>query len=79
MRLIVRDQPGVLAEAARVFAEEGVSVESVLQRGRDPGSTVPLILTTHDTEEVAMMRVRDRLANLTAVVEDPALIRIESL
>jgi len=79
VRLIVRDQPGVLAEAARVFAEEGVSIESVLQRGRDPGSTVPLILTTHDTEEVAMMRVRDRLANLTAVVEDPALIRIESL
>ena len=79
VRLIVRDQPGVLAEAARVFAEEGVSIESVLQRGRDPGSTVPLILTTHDTEEVAMMRVRDRLANLTGVVEDPALIRIESL
>lgn len=79
VRLIVRDQPGVLAEAARVFADEGVSIESVLQRGRDPESTVPLILTTHDTVEAAMMRVRARLASMPAVVEDPALIRIESL
>ena len=71
------DQSGVLADAAKVFAEENVSIESVLQRGRDPDSTVPLILTTHDTNEASMMKVYKRLADLDAVVEEPALIRIE--
>ena len=79
VRLIVRDQPGVLADVARVFSEEGVSIESVLQRGRDPESTVPLILTTHETSEAAMMDVRGRLSGLSDVVDEPALIRIEVL
>ncbi|MDA1133068.1 MAG: homoserine dehydrogenase [Proteobacteria bacterium] len=79
VRLIVRDQPGVLADAAEVFAAAGVSIESVLQRGRDPKATVPLILTTHATTEAAMRRVRTALAGLAAVVEEPMLIRIESL
>ncbi|MDA0654487.1 MAG: homoserine dehydrogenase [Proteobacteria bacterium] len=78
VRLIVRDQPGVLADAAEVFAAAGVSIES-LQRGRDPKATVPLILTTHATTEAAMRRVRTALAGLAAVVEEPMLIRIESL
>ncbi len=78
IRLIVHDQSGVLAEAADVFAEEKVSIETVLQRGRDPKSTVPLILTTHDTDESSMMKVFSRLEQLKAVVEKPALIRIEN-
>jgi len=79
VRLIVKDVPGVLAAVARIFAEAEVSIESVLQRGRAPGENVPLILTTHECQEAAMMRVRDRLANTKAVVEKPAFIRIEEL
>ncbi|MSP21049.1 MAG: homoserine dehydrogenase [Alphaproteobacteria bacterium] len=79
VRLVVRDQPGVLAEVARIFAAEQVSIESVLQRGRAPEQNVPLILTTHECVEAAMMRVRDHLAKLPAVVGKPAFIRIEEL
>jgi homoserine dehydrogenase len=79
VRLIVLDVPGVLADVAKIFAAEEVSIESVLQRGRAPGENVPLILTTHECREAAMMRVRARLEKLQAVVEKPALIRIEEL
>ena len=79
VRLTVVDAPGVLAEVAQVLSGEGVSIESVLQRGRAPGETVPLILTTHEVEEAAMTRVRAKLAAVRAVVEDPAVIRIERL
>ena len=75
---MVHDRPGVLAEVARIFAAAEVSIESVLQRGRAPGSIVPLILTTHDTDEAAMSRVRKQLASLPNSAEDPSLIRIEA-
>jgi homoserine dehydrogenase len=78
VRLMVHDRPGVLAEVARIFAGAEVSIESVLQRGRAPGSIVPLILTTHDTEEAAMSRVRKQLASLPNSAEEPSLIRIET-
>ena len=79
VRLIVLDAPGVLADVARIFAAEEVSIESVLQRGRAPGENVPLILTTHECREAAMMRVRTALEKLPTVVEKPAFIRIEEL
>ena len=79
VRLSVRDQPGVLADVAKIFAAEKVSIESVLQRGRAPDQNVPLILTTHECVEAAMNRVRDALAKHPAVVEKPAFIRIEPL
>ena len=79
LRLIVVDKPGVLAEVSELLRNEDVSIESVLQRGRAPGETVPLILTTHEAEEAAMVRVLEKLTAIPAVVEDPALIRIEPL
>ena len=79
MRLNVVDRPGVLAEVATILAAEGVSIETVLQRGRNPGETVPLILTTHETDEAAMTRVRAQLASVKAVTQAPAFIRIENL
>ena len=79
LRLIVVDKPGVLAQVSELLRDEEVSIESVLQRGRAPGETVPLILTTHEAEEAAMSRVLEKLKSVAAVVEDPALIRIERL
>jgi homoserine dehydrogenase len=51
----------------------------MLQRGRAPGEAVPVVLVTHDTEEAAMRAALARIAALDAVLEKPALIRIEPL
>ena len=77
MRLMVLDQPGVIADVAAALRDEHVSLESMIQRGRAPGEAVPVVLTTHVTEEEAMRRALDRIAALDAVLEPPRLIRIE--
>jgi homoserine dehydrogenase len=53
-------------------------MEAVLQRGRAPGETVPVVMTIHDTEEAAVMRAVDRIARIDTVVEPPRVIRIET-
>jgi homoserine dehydrogenase len=77
LRLMVVDRPGVIADVTAVLRDEGVSLESMLQRGRSPGEAVPVVLVTHETGEAAMRRALSRIADLDAVLEEPALIRIE--
>jgi homoserine dehydrogenase len=79
VRLMVLDQPGVIADVAAALRDEQVSMEAMLQRGRAPDEAVPVVLTTHETEEAAMRRALDRIARLKTVVEPPHMIRIETL
>ncbi|HJP20276.1 MAG: homoserine dehydrogenase [Alphaproteobacteria bacterium] len=79
VRLMVLDQPGVMAEIAAILRDESVSIESVVQRGRAPDEVVPVIIITHDAGEAAIRRVLDQFGQLEVVVEPPCLIRIETL
>ncbi len=77
LRLMVVDRPGVIADVAAVLRDAGISLESLLQRGRSPGEAVPVVLVTHETRESAMREALARITALDAVLEDPAVIRIE--
>jgi homoserine dehydrogenase len=79
IRLMVMDRPGVIAEVSAILRDEGISVESLLQRGRNPGEVVPMVMTTHETYEDAMLRALTRFGALDAVSEPPLMIRIEDL
>jgi len=79
MRLMVQDRPGVIAAVSGILAKERISLESMLQRGRSQAGQVPVVLTTHETEEARMQRAVTRIAKLKAVAEAPCIIRIESL
>jgi homoserine dehydrogenase len=77
LRLMVVDRPGVIADVTAALRDEHVSLESMLQRGRSPGEAVPVVLVTHETNEAAMGAALDRISMMDAVLEPPALIRIE--
>ena len=77
LRLMVVDRPGVIADVTAILRDLGISLESMLQRGRAPGEAVPVVLVTHETGEAAMIAALARIAALEAVLEEPALIRIE--
>lgn len=77
LRLMVVDRPGVIADIAAALRDAGVSLASMLQRGRAPGETVPVVLVTHETNEAAMRAALDHIQRSDAVLESPALIRIE--
>ena len=79
VRLMVFDRPGVMADVAAILRDESVSLESVLQRGQDPGEVVPVILTTHVTVEAGMRRALQKIGELEVVVEPPLMIRVEQL
>ena len=77
--MTVRDQPGVMAEITAIFRDQAISLESMLQRGRAPGEPVPVVLTTHETEEAAMGRALAHISALDTMVAPPRMIRIETL
>jgi homoserine dehydrogenase len=78
LRLMVVDRPGVIADVTAILRDMGVSLESMLQRGRSPGEAVPVVLVTHETKESAMREALDRIGALPTVMEEPSLIRIEA-
>ena len=78
LRLMVVDRPGVIADVTAILRDMGVSLESMLQRGRSPGEAVPVVLVTHETKESAMRAALDRIGALPTVMEEPTLIRIEA-
>ncbi|MFQ5763609.1 MAG: homoserine dehydrogenase [Rhodospirillales bacterium] len=79
VRLMVVDKPGVFADIAAALRDHAVSMESVLQRTRDPDLPVPVVMTLHETEEAAMTQALGKIADVDAIVEPPCMIRIESL
>jgi homoserine dehydrogenase len=78
LRLMVVDRPGVIADVTAILRDQGVSLESMLQRGRSPGEAVPVVLVTHETRESAMREALRLISQLPTVMEEPALIRIEA-
>lgn len=78
IRCMVVDRPGVMADMTAAFRDERVSIESLIQRARNPGDVVPVVMTTHETEEAAMRRALDRIGRLKTMREPPRMIRIET-
>ncbi len=77
-RFTVNDHPGVLAQIATLFSDEGISIETVIQHGRSEteNGTVPLIMITHDATEAAMRTAISRINDLSFVTEKAQVIRI---
>ena len=79
VRLLVVDRPGVFADIASAFRDESVSMESVLQRGRNVKVNVNVVIITHETQESNLVRALKRLQANAALVEPPHMMRIENL
>jgi homoserine dehydrogenase len=70
----------VLADVAACLRDEGVSVESMIQRHRATSDQpVPIVLTTHETAEAGLARALARIADVPSVREKPRMLRIEPL
>jgi homoserine dehydrogenase len=77
LRLNVRDEPGALARIATVTARAHVSIASVHQQPGEKPGVVPLILTTHLTNDRALRAAVGQLRRLSSsVVGEPLVLRI---
>jgi homoserine dehydrogenase len=76
VRLLVRDQAGVIAAVSEALAESGVSIDSFLQKPVEGLAGVPIVLTTHAVAQSVLSEAVRRVADLPALLEPPRLIRI---
>jgi homoserine dehydrogenase len=87
IRLLARDRPGSAATIARCLAQQGISMESIVQRhdsGTERGSPsgrsgepVPVILITYATSEDAVHRALSAVRRDRVISGRPQVIRIE--
>ncbi|MFC0336597.1 homoserine dehydrogenase [Kushneria avicenniae] len=79
LRLQAVDRPGVLARVATILAEQGVSIEALIQKEATEGELVPIIITTHRTREAGMNEAIRQLEALADIAGPVTRIRIEHL
>ena len=79
MRLVVRDQPSVLAEIGQALGDCQISIAAVTQKAPQTCDTVSLVIITHKALEKNMDLAREKLSNLEVVGDDFTVIRIEEL
>jgi homoserine dehydrogenase len=76
-RLRVDDRPGVLAAIGQVFAEEGVSISSFIQKDAwSHDQTAELVVTTHPSLDASLQKARDRMTRLEAVRAVSSFLRV---
>ncbi|HET6729523.1 MAG TPA: ACT domain-containing protein, partial [Jiangellaceae bacterium] len=74
--LDVDDRPGVLAAVAAVFAERGVSIETVRQRVHGPDDA-ELMVVTHTATDDALAATVAGLRELSTVRDVLSVMRVE--
>jgi homoserine dehydrogenase len=78
LRFEVLDVPGVLAAIAGNLAEAGVSIESMIQRGRAPGEPVAIVMITHETAQASVERALKAISASDKVRARPCMIPMEA-
>ena len=78
LRFEVLDVPGVLALIAGHLAEAGVSIESMIQRGRAPGEPVAIVMITHETAQASVERALKAIGASDKVRTRPCMIPMEA-
>lgn len=78
IRLDASDIPGVLSAVADSFAEQGISIKTVLQRGNSDNSqdAVPLIFIVHKTDRNMLNLALESIKKISAVREIKNVLRV---
>lgn len=77
LRFMVVDRPGVLAKISGILGKHQISIASVIQKEREHGASVPIVIRTHHARERDLRHALTAIDRLAAVRAKSALIRIE--
>jgi homoserine dehydrogenase len=70
MRFLVADEPGVLSEITGILGKHRISISSIIQhepKDVEEPRKVPLIIMTHECEEIQASKAHHAIANLSSV------------
>ena len=79
IRLKVQDRTGVFASIATAMAQNGISLESIMQHSKKPAEegAQTIILVTHATHEESVRKAVGVIRGEGYLVGEPQVIRIE--
>jgi len=78
LRLMVRDEPGVIAAVTSILSDHRISLEALVQKERHASNNVPIVMMTHETTEGNMQAAISRITGLAAVEDDVLILRKEA-
>jgi homoserine dehydrogenase len=77
IRIMCKDQPGVIAQWSKVLAEHQISISGALQHeGIGPDNTVPVVILTHPTKQKNITTALEDMETLDVIGGKPVCIRI---
>ncbi len=75
----VLDRPGVLAKISRVFGDNSVSIESMIQKQAEKEGTARLIFIIHEVLNKNLYKSIEQISDLDVVLKVLSAIRVEDL
>ncbi|NIP38852.1 MAG: homoserine dehydrogenase [Candidatus Dadabacteria bacterium] len=79
LRFQVKDKPGVLGKITNVLGDNKISIESVIQKGNEPGGDVQVVMMTHEAREHDLKSALKKINRFGFVNNRSNFIRIENL
>lgn len=77
IRIMCKDQPGVIAQWSRVLADHQISISGALQHEDiGPDNTVPVVIATHPTQQRNVTAALEDMEKLDVIGGKPVCIRI---
>ena len=77
LRFLVFDRPGVLGRIAGILGRHQISIASVIQKDRKRGTSVPIVIRTHEARERNLRGALAEIGRLPVVSGKPVFVRIE--
>ena len=79
LRLLAVDRPGVLARVATILAEQGISIEALIQKGSASEGNAEVVILTHRVQERAINAAIAAIEALESVSGKVVRLRMEEL
>ncbi|MBF0281488.1 MAG: homoserine dehydrogenase [Zetaproteobacteria bacterium] len=77
LRFMVKDEPGVIAAITTILADQGISLEAVIQKERHKRQLVPVTLLTHETNEGNLQQAIARITQHPHIDANVLILRKE--
>jgi homoserine dehydrogenase len=78
MRFSAVDRPGVLSKISGILGKNGISIASVIQKGRQMNGAVPVVMMTHEAKEESVDRALKEINRLGVILGKTMVIRVEN-
>jgi len=77
MHFPVVDRPGVLSKISGILGDHGISIHTVIQKGRQQAGPVHIIMLTHEARERDVQHALEVIDRLEVALDKSLFIRIE--